>query len=71
MTIQEAEDALSSALVATMGGGREACSTVVLTAHLSSRFRIDARDVDVRRHQPEHFVIRFARMEDRDRVLAS
>lgn len=69
--LQAAEDALDNALVAMVGGTRSEVSTAMVSSYLFTRFEIRAEDAVVRLHDPEDFVVRFRRREDRDRVLAS
>jgi hypothetical protein len=63
------EDRLGSALVATIGGTRPDISTAMVYTFLFARFEITADEVDVRRHAPEDFIVRFRHRVDRDRVL--
>lgn len=44
---------------------------MMVLSYLLERFEITALDADVRRHEPEDFVVRFRRQADRDRVLAA
>jgi len=69
--IQAAEDDLGNALVAMVGGTRPDVSTAMVYTMLFDRFGIAADEVDVRRHAPEDFVVRFHHQADRDRVLGS
>lgn len=69
--LQRAEDALGLALVVMVGGNRAAVSTAMVTSYLFERFGITTLDAEVRRHEPEDFVVRFRHQEDRDRVLAA
>jgi hypothetical protein len=69
--LQRAEDALGLALVAMVGGSRPAVSTAMVTSYLFERFDITSLDAEVRRHEPEEFVVRFRHREDRDQVLAT
>jgi len=64
--LQRAEDALALALVAMVGGSRPAVSTAMVTSYLFERFGITSLDAEVRRHEPEEFVVRFRHREDRD-----
>lgn len=66
--LMAAEDALGLALVA---GTRPPVSPVMVSRYLFDRFGIPAEAVDVRRHDPEDFVVRFRHCTDRDRVLAA
>lgn len=69
--LQRAEDDLGLAMVVLVGGTRPAVSTAMVSAYLFERFGITSLDADVRRHDPEDFVIRFRHREDRERVLAA
>lgn len=71
-TIQAMEDELSQlALVATIGGTRPWISTQMVYQYLNTRFDIRYDEADVRVHEPEDFIVRFASRPLRDRVLAS
>jgi hypothetical protein len=50
--LQAAEDALSLALVATVGGMRPPVSTAKVREHLAVEFGIAEESVSVRRHVP-------------------
>ena len=65
------EDDLGLALVAVIGGNRPNLSTMMVSSYLLERFELTSLDADVRRHEPEDFVVRFRRAADRDRVLAA
>ena len=67
--IQAAEDALSLALVAMIGGTKPSVTPAMVREHLGSRFLIDDADMSVLRHAPEDFIVRFSRREDLERVL--
>jgi hypothetical protein len=69
--IQAAEGALGQALVAMVGGTRPAVSTAMVSSYLFERFGITSLEADVRRHDPEDFVVRFRHQVDHDRVLAA
>jgi hypothetical protein len=70
--LQSSEDNLSHlALVATIAGNRPFVSTAMIQDALFERFQINAEDADVKVHEPEDFLVCFARREDRDRVLSS
>lgn len=69
--LQASEDALGFALVAMVGGTRPAVSPAMVATYLLEHFDIMAREAVIRRHDPEDFIVRFRRREDRDRVLAS
>lgn len=69
--IVAAEDALGRALVALIGGTRPPVSPAMVRRYLFDRFNISADEVDVRRHDPEDFIVRFTHRTDRDRVLAA
>lgn len=69
--LQAAEDALGLALIAMVGGSRPSVSPAMVASFLFQRFSIVAKDADVRRHDPEDFVVWFQHRVDRDRVLAS
>ncbi|KAG0526126.1 hypothetical protein BDA96_06G118600 [Sorghum bicolor] len=69
--IQAAENALSFALVAMLGGTRPPVSPAAVREHLCQRFQFGEADVSVCRHAPEDFLARFARSEDLERVLAA
>ena len=70
--IQNSEDSLSHlALVATITGNRPFVSTAMIQDALFARFQINAEDVDIKVHEPEDFLVRFSRREDRDCVLSS
>jgi hypothetical protein len=69
--IQAAEDGLGNALMALVRGTRPFVSTSMVYRFLHDRFHIWADNVDVRRYEPEDFIVRFRLREDRDRVLAS
>lgn len=43
----------------------------MVSSFLFERFGITSLDAEVRRHEPEDFVVRFRHRSDRDRVLAS
>jgi len=66
-----AEDALSLALVATVGGTRPAVSPAMVSSYLFERFGLTVDDAAVSRHDPEDFVVRFGHREDKDWVLAA
>ena len=42
----------------------------MVSRYLLERFDLTTYDAEVSRHDPEDFVVRFQRREDRDRVLA-
>jgi hypothetical protein len=44
---------------------------MMVSSYLLERFELTSLDADVRRHEPEDFVVRFRRAADRDRVLAA
>lgn len=69
--LQAAEDALSNALVAMVGGTRPPVSPTMVRQFLFERFGVGEDDVRVRRHDPEDFVVWFRRHEDRQRVLGT
>lgn len=69
--LQAAEDALGLALVALLGGTRAPMSPAMVCRYLYDCFGILAEEVDVRRHDPEDFVVRFHHRTDHDRVLAA
>jgi hypothetical protein len=69
--LQAAENALGLALVAMVGGTRPAVSPPMVAAYLLEHFDIRPGEAEVRRHDPEDFIVRFRRREDRDRVLAA
>ena len=69
--VQGAEDVLELALVALVGGTRPQVTTAMVYSYLFNRFEITSDVVDVRRHYPEDFVVRFLQRADRDRVLGS
>jgi len=69
--VQAAEDDLGHSLVVLVGGTRPAMSPAMVTVYLFERFDIMAGEAEVRRHEPEDFVVRFRRRVDRDRVLAA
>ncbi|OQU77416.1 hypothetical protein SORBI_3009G046400, partial [Sorghum bicolor] len=69
--IQAAEDALELALVAMVVGARPFIRAAAIYEALRNRFNILRDDVDIRAHEPDDFIVRFRRREDRDRVLAS
>lgn len=69
--LQNEELGLGRVLVAVVGGTRPAVSVPMVTSFLFVRFSITSLDVEVRRHDPEDFIVRFWHQEDRDRVLAS
>lgn len=54
-----------------IGCSRPPVSTAMVSRYLLERFDIAAEEADVRRHEPEDFVVRFRHRVDRDRVLAS
>jgi hypothetical protein len=62
---------LELALVALVGGTRPQVTTAMVYSYLFNRFEITSDVVDVRRHYPEDFVVRFLQRADRDRVLGS
>lgn len=68
--LQAAEDALHLVLVVMVGGTRPVVSPAMVAA-LFERFDIMAGEAEVRRHDPEDFIMRFRQQEDHDRVLAS
>jgi hypothetical protein len=67
--LQAAEDALSLALVAMVGGTRPAVSTAMVRDHLNAEFGIPVETVSVHRHSPEDLIVRFQRRDDLERVL--
>lgn len=69
--LQAAEDELSLALVTVVGGTRPPVSPTMVRQFLFDCFGVAGEDAEVRRHDPEDFVVRFRRCEDRDRVLGS
>lgn len=69
--LQAVEDTLGLALVALVGGTRPSISPAMVTRFLFERFGIAAEDADVRRHEPEDFVVRFRHCQDRNHVLIS
>ena len=69
--IQAAEAMLESALVVLVGGTRPFVSPAMVYQYLHTTFDITHNDVDVRRHHPEDFVVRFRSRVDRDRVLSA
>ena len=69
--LQVAEDELGLVLVAVVGGTRP---LVLLAMHYQfpfNHFGVAGEDAEVHRHDPEDFVVRFRRREDRDRVLST
>lgn len=46
-------------------------STAMVSRYLLDRFDLPEDTFVVRRHEPEDFVVRFSRREDRDRILAA
>jgi len=69
--MQFSEDMLGNALVAMIGGTRPEISTARVYSYLRNRFDIQLDVVDVRRHEPEDFVVRFRHRADRDRVMGA
>lgn len=69
--LQAAEDELGLGLVAVVGGTRGPVSPAMVRQFLFDRFGVAGEDAEVRRHDPEDFVVRFRRCEDRDRVLST
>lgn len=65
--LEVAERDLGRALVAVVAGTRPPVSPVMIRTYLATEFGIV--DAAVHRHEPEDFVVRFARREDADRVL--
>lgn len=57
--VEAAEEALSLALVAMVGGTRPPVSLAMVHPHLWDDFGID--EVSVRRHAPQDFIVRFIR----------
>lgn len=69
--LQAAEDALGLVLVVVVGGTRPHVSTPMVARFLFDHFGIEAEDADVRRHDPEDFIVHFRHRADRDRVLVT
>lgn len=69
--IHAAEAMLESALVVLVGGTRPFVSPAMVYQYLHTTYDITHDDVDVRRHHPEDFVVRFRSRVDRDRVLSA
>jgi len=69
--VRAAETGLDLTLLVLIGDTRPAISPAMITAYLLEHFEILAEDAEVRRHEPEDFVVRFRRRVDRDRVLAA
>lgn len=67
--LEAAERDLRLALVALVAGNRPPVSPAMVTDYLSTFLGIT--DVSVHRHEPEDFIVRFARHEDRELVLRS
>jgi len=69
--IQAAEDALSLALVALVGGTRPPVTPAMVREHLRDQFNIEDDAMSVLRHAPEDFIVRFRSRDDLERVLNS
>jgi hypothetical protein len=69
--IDEAEDALSRALLAVIVGVRRAVTTDEVAMALEDIHRLQPGSFSVHCHRPEDFLIFFATKEDRDMVLRS
>lgn len=65
------EDALGLALVALVVGTRPFVSPAMVSHYLLEHFDIPKDSIDVCRNEPEDFLVRFSRREDRDRVLTA
>lgn len=66
-----AEDALSLALVALVGGTCPPVTPAMVRDHLRSRFHIDDAAMSVMRHEPEDFIVHFSHRVDLKWVLAA
>ena len=69
--IQAAEDALSLALVALVGGTRPPVTPAMVREHLRDQFNIEDDVMSVLWHAPEDFIVRFRSRDDLERVLNS
>jgi hypothetical protein len=69
--LEAAELELGSALVALVASTRPPVSPAMVRSYLATLFGLGDDLVSVRRHDPEDFIVRFARHEDRERVLHS
>jgi hypothetical protein len=69
--INSAENALSLALVALVGGTKPPVTPAMVHQHLRVGFGVDDAAMSVMRHAPEDFIVRFSRREDLERVLAA
>lgn len=69
--IHDVEDALGRSLVVMIGGTRPAVSMAMVSSYLFEHFGITRLDADVRRHDPEDFIVHFRHLADRDRVLGT
>ena len=69
--INDAETALSLALVALVGGTRPSVMPAMVREHLWVGFGVDDAAMSVMRHAPEDFIVRFSHRVDLERVLAA
>jgi hypothetical protein len=67
--LADAEAALGFALVALVAGNRPAVSTGMVSEYLMNYFRLHASTFSVWHHDPEDFIVRFARQQDLEAVL--
>lgn len=69
--LQAAEDALSLALVAMVGGTKPAVSLAMVRDYVRINFGIVDDAVSMLRHAPQDFIVRFRRREDLEAVLGT
>lgn len=67
--LEAVEAALGSALVAVVAGTRPPVSMDMVRSYLATYFGLGDDLVFVHRHDPEDFIVQFARHEDREAVL--
>lgn len=70
-TLQEAEDALSLALVALVLGTRPPVTTAIVRDQLVLHFGISVNQFTVHRTCPDDFIMRFSRAANLERVLVT